>query len=314
MYQVDDNLNRGAVNGEGRQLYGAPNAAGTALVSSTKTSAVRQVVHHLNKSADRSTVVTVQLQKSFAGDFAVSAGYTYSKTKDLISLGSSIATSNLRFTALDGTLEDRNLRTSAIDVPHKISLSGTANLPFEIQGSLIFTARAGTPFAYVASNDANADGIIGNDLFYVPTSAADINLVNPADWDRLNAFIASQACLREQRGRIMERNSCRNPWIKFLDVRLTKVIPTLSGQSLQITADVFNFLNLIKGDWGINRETAAFEQVNLLTVSGYDTRGTPLDQSDDRGRYTVPSVLPFQRRVLVNSSRWRMQLGAKYVF
>ena len=25
--------------------------------------------------------------------------------------------------------------------------------------------------------------------------------VTPADWDRLNAFISSQACLREQRGR-----------------------------------------------------------------------------------------------------------------
>jgi len=28
----------------------------------------------------------------------------------------------------------------------------------------------------------------------------------------------------------------------------------------------------------------------------------------------VPATLPFQRRVLVNSSRWRMQFGVKYVF
>ena len=197
----------------------------------------------------------------------------------------------------------------------RCALSGSANLPFGIQASMIFTARAGTPYAYVYTNDANGDGNITNDLFYVPRDQSDITLAVPADWDRLNAFIASEKCLRDQRGQIMERGSCRNPWQKFVDLRLGKVIPTLSGQSLQITADVFNFLNLVNKDWGINRETAFFEQVSLLTMSttAYDTRGTAT-QSDDRGVYTVPSVLPALRRAVVGSSRWRIQLGGKYTF
>ena len=313
MYQTDDNVLLGAVNGEGRQMYAVPNTAGTNITRLTRVNGVRQVVRHTNRNADKSTLATIQLQKSFADDFAFSVAYTRSRTVDLMTLGSSVATSNLRNTPLDGTLDDRNLRTSALDVPHKITFSGTANLPGSIQVSAIYTARAGTPYAYVAANDANGDGNISNDLFYVPRDQNDITLVNPADWDRLNNFIAGEKCLREQRGKIMERGSCRNPWSKFLDVRLSKPIRTASGQSLLISADVFNFLNLVNRNWGINRETANFEQVNLLTMSGYDTRGT-VAQTDDRGRYTVPSVFPFQQRVLVNSSRWRIQLGAKYLF
>jgi hypothetical protein len=261
---------------------------------------------------------TAQLQKSFESGLSFSASYTKAKVEDLITLGSSIATSNLRNTPLMGTLDNRELGRSAFDIPHKIAISGAANLPFGIQGSMIFTARAGTPYAYVYTNDANGDGNITNDLFYVPRDAGDINIAgaNAVDaFNRLNNFIVQEECLRTQRGKIMERGSCRNPWQKFVDLRLGKTIPTLSGQSLEITADVFNFLNLVNKDWGINRETAFFEQVSLLTMSttAYDTRGTA-DPSDDRGVYTVPNVLPALRRASVGASRWRIQLGAKYTF
>jgi len=313
MYQTDDNVRLGEINGEGRQLYATPNAAGTALTRLTKTNGVRQVVHHLNKSADYSTLITGQLQKAFGSGLSFSAAYTWAQSKDLMTLTSSIATSNLRFSSLDGTLEDRNLRTSGFDVPHKLSLSGAANLPFGVQAAVIFTARSGLPYAYTSNSDLNGDGNTGNDLLYIPRDPGDITLANPADWDRLNAFIVSEPCLRDQRGRIMERNSCRNPWQKFVDIRLGKTIPLLSGQSLQLTADVFNFANLLNKEWGLVRETSAFEELNFLSMTGYDTRNTPT-QADDRPRLSVPAVLPFQQRVSVGSSRWRIQLGGKYTF
>jgi outer membrane receptor protein involved in Fe transport len=337
MYQTDDNVLLGAINGEGRQLYAAPIATASPSNTTACTATnqaictkrlkktgpnVAQVVHHLNKSADRSTLWSVQLQKSFESGLSFSGSYTHAKVEDLMTLGSSVATSNLRNTPLVGTLDNRELSRSAFDIPHKIALSGSANLPFGIRASMIYTARAGTPYAYVYNSDANGDGNIQNDLFYVPRDQGDIVLTVPtgstaqAEWDKLNNYIVSEPCLREQRGRIMERGSCRNPWQKFLDLRLGKVIPTLSGQSLEITADVFNFLNLVNKDWGINRETNFFEQVTgWLTMSAtqYDTRGTATP-SDDRGVYTVPTAMPALNRALVESSRWRIQLGGKYIF
>jgi len=321
MYLIDDNIRLGAVNGEGRQLYANPTATISPANGSsrlTKVNGVLNVLHHSNRSADFATIAAVQLQKAFSGGLALNAAYTYGRSRDLISLTSSRAISNYQFTPLVGTLEDRQLGIASFDVPHKISLSGSANLPFGIQASAVYTARAGTPYAWVLSNDGNGDGLTQNDLFYVPRDQGDITLTGTAqaaDWDRLNNFIVAQKCLREQRGRIMERGSCRNPWQRFLDVRLTKVVPTLSGQSLQLTADVFNFLNLVNKEWGINRETSGFEGASLLTMSttAYDTRGTTT-QADDRGVYTVPSVMPALRRAVVGSSRWRIQLGGKYIF
>ena len=318
MYQTDDNVRLGQVNREGRQLYGTPTAQtlATTLTRLRQVNGVTNVIHHSNRSGDRSWLATFQMQKSFAGGLFFSAAYTRAKSEDLMSLTSSIAFSNLQNTPLDGTLDNRNLRLSGFDVPHKISLSGSANLPFGLQASAVYTARAGTPYAYVTTNDVNGDGIATNDLIYVPLDQSDISIAGSnqqADWDRLNAFIVSEPCLREQRGRIMERTSCRNPWQKFLDVRLTKVVPTVSGQSLQLTADIFNFLNLVNKDWGINRETVFFQQLGLLTGSTYNTNNTAT-QADDRWNYTVPSTLPALRRANVNNSRWRMQVGAKYTF
>ena len=321
MYQSDDNVKLGEVNREGRQLYATPTAQ-TDSTSLTRLvvvkSAVTTVIHQSNKSADRSWLATAQLQKSFGTGLFFSAAYTRSKSQDIMSLTSSIAFSNLQNTPLDGTLADRNLRLSAFDVPHKLMFSGSANLPFGVQASAVYTARSGTPYAYVTTNDINGDGISTNDLVYVPKDINDIRIVGTpaqvaADWERLNTFIVGEKCLREQRGRIMERTSCRNPWQKFLDVRLAKVIPTVSGQNLQVTADVFNFLNLLNKNWGINRQTASFQQVSLLTGRNYNTKGTPT-QVDDEWNYTVPSTLPAVRRVDVGNSRWRMQFGGKYVF
>jgi hypothetical protein len=324
MYQTDDNVKLGQVNGEGRQLYATPNAAGTGLTRLKVTSALGQVIHHINKSADRATMFTAQLQKAFSS-VSFSAAYTWSNAKDLMTLTSSVASSNLRFTALDGTLADRNLRPSGFDVRNKISISGSANLPYGIQSSLIFTARSGLPYAYVYNADVNGDGSSGNDLFYVPKDINDITLAVPtgstaqAEWDRLNGFINSESCLNDQRGHIMQRNSCRNPWQKFLDIRLGKVVQ-YHGQRVEVTMDAFNFLNLINDNWGFNRETSGFEEVNFLTLGtgalgSYDTRGTAT-QSDDRGRYVVPSTLtlPALQKAVINNSRWRIQLGAKYAF
>jgi hypothetical protein len=313
LYFLDENVREEGANGEGRMMYGLPNQAGTAIVRSIPTTAFRQVIRHENRSRDYSWLVTGQLQKRFSGGVEFNVAYTRSETKDLMSLGSSTAGSNLLNTPLIGTQREREMQTSAFHIPHKITVSGSFGLPFGLGASVIYSGRSGSGYAYVVNGDANGDGMSTNDMVYVPRDPSEISLQNAADWDVLNAFIVSEKCLRDQRGRIMARNSCRNPWVSFVDLRFTKYIPTLSGQALELSADVFNLLNLIDGDWGLVRETNLFEQRTLLNLVGYDTRGTPTT-ADDRGRYTLSTNNFFRERVQVGSSRWRMQIGAKYLF
>lgn len=311
-YVTDENLNVTGVDGDGRTLYGTVSnrtGGGISVSQNRKSSNIRQAVLVSNKSEGRVYSGTVQLQKQFSDFFGFSGGYTWSDAKDLMSLTSSQAFSNFQFAALDGTIADRNLRTSAFDRPHNITLSGTFNLPYNVGLSLTYNARSGTPYTWMTNGDINADGISGNDLPFIPATQSDIVLEDPSQWAALDQFISSQECLDDDRGRIHRRNSCRNPWQTFLNGRLQYTIPTIGSQGLQLMLDVFNLGNLIDGDWGLFKEVSQFEQGGRFL----NARGVDAATNKPIFAFTPPSVI--ERTVRTPTlSRWRMQLGAKYAW
>ncbi|MGH7644804.1 MAG: TonB-dependent receptor [Gemmatimonadales bacterium] len=307
-YFTDANLRGivGASAGEfGRPLYGTISPTTGSATPSRFSGSFRDVIGHRNESSDRSFSLTAQLQKRFSDGVEFDAAYTYSRTEDLFSLTSSRAQSNFRNTPLDGTLDDRRLRTSGFDIPHKLVLSGTVSLPYKVLFSLIYIRQSGSPYTYVVSGDANADGVSNNDMIYVPRNAGDIRLANPADTTALFNYINGEACLRAHRGAILTRNTCRNPSRAAVNARLVKVVPTVSGQSLELTMDLFNVPQFLNSDWGLVRETASFQDQSMLRLTGYDT-------ATQRGIYAL--ALPVRERVLVDASRWRLQFGVRYVF
>jgi hypothetical protein len=141
---------------------------------------------------------------------------------------------------------------------------------------------------------------------YVPRDSADITLATPSEWSVLDELIEHEQCLQAQRGRIMRRNSCRNPSTHLVNARLSRPIALASGRTLELMLDMFNVLNLLNPQWGLVRRTTDYSQnfhaVTPLQLVGYDT-------ARDRGIY---SVLPVQRgRIDPDAGRWRVQLGAR---
>src|SRR6185437_12047891 len=296
----------------GRPLYVQPTAfnTGTGAVTLVRpTTKVGQAIENVNKSADRATQFTVQLQKSFSSGLEFNAAYTYSHVLDLFSYTSDITGSNFNFGELDGTIANRNLTTSLYDRPHKISLSGTLNAPFDTRFSLIYVGISGSPFTYTIANDVNGDGVGGNDAVYVPKDESDIEYKAPlTDSAALNRYINGEQCLSQNRGRLLPRNSCRNPWQNQFNARLSKVIPTINGQSVEITLDMLNVLNFINSSWGLTRITGGFEETTLLRQTGYD-------QALARGIYSfTPPTKNAVSNVNALGSRWVFQLGARYTF
>jgi hypothetical protein len=332
VYFTDANLGApvGDAAGEGgRPLYGTIDADGS-VSPARRDPSLGQVIRMSNRGADRALGLSLQLQKQFHGGTEFNASYTYARARDLMSLVNFGASFNLGNTPLDGTLEDRQLRTSFFEQPHRVWLSGSVNLPLGLRFSMLYHGLVREPYTYVVQGDVNADGIgvddpggPNNDIVYIPRSAVpggDIALVvraedgtlSPApasEYAELDRFIASEDCLRRQRGRIMELNSCHNGWRNFLQVRLSKWIPTVRGQALELTLDVFNLLHLLDSDWGNFRVAAANPfssggpQVPLLRLVGYDVAA-------DRGIYQL--ALP--RRNVLRFIPWRLGLGARYVF
>ncbi len=301
----------------GRSQYGTPGTPNGSGIASTIrptriTTTANDVIRQSNSSGDRSYSATFQLDKRFSEGVSFNAGYTHSSTKDRECLTSSISNSNLRFAVLEGLLADRPLATSCFDVPNKIALTGIFNIPLGFQASLTYVGASSTPFTYTVNNDANGDGLSGNDPIYVPTSASDITLRTPSDWTTLNDYISSEPCLDKARGTLLHRNACRGPWQSFINARLTKVVEmgslfsTMKGQALEVSLDVFNLPNLLKSSWGVVRSTTGFENQAILNQTGYDV-------ANDRGQYSLMNMTS-RNGVIANSSRYKLLLSARYTF
>ncbi len=311
-YTTDENLRRTGVDGEGRSVYGTFAATGfSATPSRIDPTHLTSAIKVYNKSGARQYNATAALSKIFEQGIEIDAAYTYSNAADRISLTSSQAFSNYQFAPVDGSLDLRNVRPSAFDRRHKITISGAASLPYGFGAGLVYNLVSGLPYTWTVNGDVNADGINGNDLVFVPANASQISLMNPSQYTALSQFIDSQDCLKNAKGQLIERGACRNPWTEFLNVRGTWKSPDLlKGQGFDLQFDIFNVLNLINNKWGLIDQAAGFENANstFLRAVGYDMANRRPIYSFTAPASVVSTVYsPTQ-------SRWRIQLGARYHF
>jgi len=136
-YLQDINLRgiAGASAGEaGRPLYGTINPATGGASVQRATNRANDIIMNRNVSKDQSTSLAFQLQKRFSDGLEFLAAYTYSHSQDIMSMTSDITGSNYSFGILDGTVENRNLRTSSFDRPHKVR-SAAPSMHHSVPGS-----------------------------------------------------------------------------------------------------------------------------------------------------------------------------------
>jgi hypothetical protein len=166
------------------------------------------------------------------------------------------------------------------------------------------------PYTWTVNGDVNGDGVNGNDLVFVPANASQVTLMDPTQYDALAAFIDSQDCLKDARGTFVQRGACRNPWSRLLNLRGTWQSPdVVKGQRFELQLDVFNVLNLIHNQWGLFNQATPFENgTAFLRAVGYDATA-------QRPIYTfAPPTNVVTTVYSPTSSRWRIQLGARYHF
>jgi hypothetical protein len=291
-----------------------------------------------NQSEDYNYSLSGQLNRRFSDRFEATLAYTYTKSQDVQSLTSDRAISNWRNgRQLSEAHEDLVTSTSVFSRPHRLIAYGTYTLPWRLTDVTVYYERSsGVPLTYVVSGDLNGDGYNGNDPIYVPRDARNTNEIRIGTGvnaafapdtiaaNAFNAFIRSQECLERQRGRIMERNSCRSPSQSRLDLSIRQSLPQLRGHHLALQLDFFNFLNFLNKDWGqIKLPTLSplFNDQRALSQTGRNAG--PLNQSiptftfDNRLYRSDPTAsdygtpLPFEGR---SASVYNIQLSLRYTF
>ena len=178
-----------------------------------------------------------------------------------------------------------------------------------------YTGTTGRTFSLTVNGDINGDGYSGNDLAFVfdpddPTTPADI----AASMRKLltNEHSIARDYIERNLGRIADRNGGNAPWSQRLDVRIARSFGAGGGRSVEWTADIFNFLNLLNSDWGgqmtlpqgLSLSNPTTQQLPLLNITGFD-------QATHRYRYTVNESVGVLPKV---GDPYTIQLGLRLGF
>jgi hypothetical protein len=277
------------------------------------------------KTHDYSYSITEQIVKRFSNNFEGQVAYTYSRSYDVWDVTSSVAQSNWQFgRSYSGRQDAQDLYPSKWDAPNRFVVSGEYTLPTKTGVSLTWIGESGIPYEYVYGSDMNGDNFTSNDLIYVPKNAHDTtqirfaqngNLTPAMQADSLENFINGHACLNSQRGTIMQRNSCRSPWDKVVNLSARQTLPQLQGHGLVMQLDIFNFLNLLNKNWG-SRDFGSTNSPSLLTrrsyVAGSCGTSTGCGAGSAQPVYIYNSVNQFNTQNA--SSNYQLQLQVKYTF
>jgi len=247
-----------------------------------------QIFDVSNQSKDFSTAFTVGVQRRYADNYSGSLHYTYTHAEDVMSFTSSTAFSQIRFgRVVGGNLSDRATARSTFEQTHRIVGQATYTLPTRTDVSLIYFGESGSPYTYIASGDLNGDGLTLNDPIYVPTDAKDaakmrfntatfggVSYTGLQQADAFEQYIQGEKCLRENRGKLLPRNACTDPWINTLNLSARQTFKTYKLQNVTLQVDIFNFLNLVNPQWGLQRSVGT-SPITLLNATTY-TNGTML--------------------------------------
>lgn len=287
-----------------------------------------------NTGAGDATNFTFSLRKPYENGFAGQVSYTYGKSNKIFEGTSSQNSSQWRnIVTVNGKNANPPLSESSFSLGHRITANASYTLEYggDFGGrttiGLFYEGLEGQPYSwlYQEGRDLLNDDSRDNALIFVPATQNDITLVNLTDsdgnvlatpeqqWAALDAFIENDDYLSTRRGQYAERNAARAPWSHVVDLKFLQDVYIRTADdnkhTLQLSLDIFNFTNLINKDWGVRRIVRNFGEAALLTTASGgpdatftfdpDTVIEDFEEIDDTG---------------IQSSRWQMQVGLRYIF
>ncbi len=280
-----------------------------------------------NTGGGDATTATFTLSKPFENGFAGSISYSFSESNKIFDGTSSQNSSQWR------NIQTVNGKNSNLPVTRSDFAGGSrvlANVSYQLNWNenvsttlaLLYTGFQNEPFSYTYNEgrDLLNDDSRDNALIYIPRNSAEIQFAGDeaeqaAQWAQLDNFISSIDYLDDNRGGYAERNAERGPWSHIVDLKFLQDFKVNFGNTkhtFQISADIFNFTNLLNKDWGQLKFVR--EEVSPLTTitSGSGTPTFSINQGvmDENGN---PDFIEFDDEG-IQSSRWQMQLGLRYIF
>lgn len=292
----------------------------------------RDVFELRNTTKGRSYQYTMQLEQPVRDNFNWRLGYTYSRSQTVTDGMSSIAYTNwARNTAFNPN--DDVLGTSGFETRHRVVGSATYRIRWterhRTRATIVYDGRSGRPYSYHIGGvniDINRDGVGDNDLLYIPTgiddplvSWGDRNQYRDTEGVAFMKLIENTPELAQHKGQVVPRNTGRAPNTHQFDLNLTHEIRLWSGHRLELMFNIQNVGNLINNSWGRERRPSSGNHVAVLSDAAHFPFQNPrTEKGGDHGfysyRYRELTQRDLYRHPTGLSSRWAMQIGARYSF
>jgi hypothetical protein len=127
-----------------------------------------------------------------------------------------------------------------------------------------------------------------------------------AQQDAFDRFVRRTPCLAQQRGRIVARNSCREPRAHTTVAAVRQGVP-IAGRQIEVEFQVLNVLNLLHSRWGQRR--VANPELLAASFSLLEHVQHTQDASQAVFRFQTP-----QWTTLPCESNFQLQIGLRYQF
>ena len=246
------------------------------------------------------------------------AAYTYTASKELTGMPGSNAASVLNYIGTIYGPNDPGLHNSEYVIPDRFVASATYSDKGGNHFSLIYEAkRGGINYSYMTANDMNGDGY-NYDLIYIPTDKqvndGEFRFISDDDAKRFMDYVHSDKYLSKNQGKYAETYSVYSPWSHRLDFSYKhdfKVKVGNSTNTLQLSFDMKNVLNLFNSSWGVYKYmNPALGEGRILKYEGYDADGVATFSTPAAVNGNVERWL--HQHTMGNC--WYASIGIKYMF
>ncbi|MEO5909382.1 MAG: hypothetical protein ABIP95_00770 [Pelobium sp.] len=198
------------------------------------------------------------------------------------------------------------LSASSNQFRNKVVFYGTLPTIYGLNIGVRYSGIGGSRYSMIVAGNVNGDFVASNDLAYVfnpnnPTVDAAVKTGIQAILDNPLVSKGFKDYLNKSMDGVAERNGGINGFSGQWDIRVAKKFKTYKGQFVELSADVFNFANLLNKEWGV---TEALGTQSIYSIGGFNA-------ANNTYKYNVN---PNAGIINPSGSPYQIQLGLRYGF
>ena len=274
------------------------------------------VLENTHKGYGYSANVTVNMRP--IENLSIMAAYTHTASKEITGMPGSAAESAFTYVPTSAGPNNIPLHNSQYVTPDRFIASLTHHDKCGNHFSFIYeTWKGGYNYSYMLANDMNGDGY-AYDALYIPTDKEvaenKFRFASDNDRDRFMNYVHNDKYLSKHQGKYAEAYSVYSPWVHRVDFSYKHDFKIKAGKTtntLQLSLDVKNLLNLFNSKWGVSKYmNTDLNEGRILKYDSTDSEGYPV--------FTTPETVKDGVKTFVYNpvigQCWYASVGIKYMF